>query len=477
MTEVSHDLFEDHLKRLKAGAGAPVYLVHGEEMLRQKAAGDLCRHLLGPNPGAHQIERIEGGAAGAVNEALARVNTYSLLGDPKVVMLSEARVFHDALDSRAFLEKARAAHQEDRPDKGAKALMAVLGFHRLELDEMDTDARRRLLSAADMDSEADEWLAALVDWCRRQELKVPVSEGDAQILTRALERGFPAGHHLIVTAESVDRRRKLYKAFEAAGVVVDCTVPGGDRKADRDIQHRVLQRQMHAILDPKGKRMGPEAWAALMDMTGFDLRGFTQSLEKLIDYTGERSEIQAADVRRVLSRSRQDPIYALTGAVGDGRLDLALQALDSLLGAETHPLQVMASLANQTRRWILARAFLDGPEGRVWQPQMRYSDFQRLVLPVLKDSDLRLCEQVAFWQPPPTGGKKRRRSVDTDLVLVKNPQSPYPVYLLLKQAQRFSGAQLQAVLVRLAEADRSLKSSAASGRLVLEALIFFLCGK
>ncbi len=477
MTEITHDQLDRHLDGLKPGAAAPVYLIHGEEMLRQQAVEALCARLLGPHPGVHQIERLDGASAGALNEALARVNTYSLLGDARVVILSEARLFHDALDTRAFLEKARQAQQDHETAKAARALMTVLGFHRLEPGEVDAEARRRLLDAADMAPGQDEWLAALVDWCRQQGLRVPAGEGDAEVLTRALERGFPAGHHLIVTAEAVDRRRKLFKVFERVGSVVDCTVPAGDRRADREVQQRVLQAQLRAVLGAGGKRMGPEACDALLEMTGFHLRTFVQSLEKLMDYTGRRTEITAADVRQVLSRSRQDPVYALTGAVGDGHLEPALQALDSLLEGETHPLQILAALVNQTRRWILARGFLDGPEGQAWSARMSYGDFQRLVVPVLQAQDRRLRDQVAAWHPESREGGKRRRGVDTDLVLVKNPQSAYPVYLLLKQAQRFSGPQLQAFLERLTEADRALKGGAASGRLALEALIFSLCRK
>ena len=475
MTEITHDALDGYLKRLTPEQAAAVYLAHGEEMLCQKAARALTDHLLGTGRTAHQVDRVEGNAAGAVAEALARVNTYSLLGGTKVVLLADARVFHDRADSRGFLEKARTAQQNDQMAKAAKALMAVLGFHRLALDDIDADARRRLLLDAELDPDQDGWLDTLVSWCRQQDLRVPPGEDDAQILTRTLEQGIPAGHHLIVTAEGVDRRRKLYKAFEAAGVVVDCTVPTGDRMADREVQQRVLHGEVRRILGPSGKRLEPEAFKMLVDMTGFDLRTFSGGLEKLIDYSGARSDISVDDVREVLSRSKKDPIYVLTGAVGDRRLLAALQSLDSLLANEVHPLQVLAALVNQVRRLLLARSFIDGPEGRCWHQQMAYNDFQRQVLPLLADRDRRLRDQVAGWRPEKSDAKGRVRGIDTDLVLVKNPKSPYPVYLLFKQAERFSAALLQEAVVRLAAVDRSLKSTGAPARWVLESLLWFLC--
>ena len=77
----------------------------------------------------------------------------------------------------------------------------------------------------------------------------------------------------------------------------------------------------------------------LHEMTGFDLRTFSGNLEKLVDYVGARQEITAADVEAVLNRTRQDPIYELTGALADRNPEQALFFLDSLLADGMFSLQ------------------------------------------------------------------------------------------------------------------------------------------
>jgi len=73
-------------------------------------------------------------------------------------------------------------------------------------------------------------------------------------------------------------------------------VPKGDRRADRSAQDAVLTQQMTAILADSGKKMAAGAYQTLIEMTGFDLRTFSNSIEKLISYTGDSKEITAADV-------------------------------------------------------------------------------------------------------------------------------------------------------------------------------------
>lgn len=464
-------------RQLAAPRAAPLYLVFGEEMLCQEAVQAILARLLGPSAPAHRVDRIDGAAPGALAEALARVNTYSLLGDAKVVLLAETTIFESGLDTRAYLEKARSAWADNAPDKAARALMAVLAAQQLPPAEVDAEARRHLLSAAGLDGDNDGWLEALVDHCRSRDAACAAPGADqGESLAAAVAKGFPAGHHLVLTAAAVDRRRKIYKTIEAAGVVVDASVPTGARRAEVEVQQRLLRDQAQRILTPRGKRLEPAAHDALVEMTGFELRTFCTSLEKLADYAGSRDTISAEDVRQVLRRSRKDPIYAFTGAVGERRLDQALFYLDSLLGAGTHPLQALAALANLVRRLAAARDFLDSPAGGCWRRGLPYPEFQRQVVPALLARDAHLSERVRAWRGDAEAGKgKASAKAQTDLALVKNPKSVYPVFQLLLQAENYPAAHLAAVVHRLAQTDRTLKSSATPARWAIEALLWFIC--
>jgi DNA polymerase-3 subunit delta len=263
--------------------------------------------------------------------------------------------------------------------------------------------------------------------------------------------------------------------------VVDCSVPKGERKVDREAQQAVLAGLMQNLLRPHRKSMNPAAFMALCEMTGFEPGIFSNNLEILVAYTGERREITAEDVGAALTRTRKDPIFELTNAVSDRELEPALRFLGSLLAGDIHALQALAAVANQVRRLIAAKDFLEGPGGAAWQPGCAYPRFQQAVMPAVVQHDRELLARIEAWDGPaveeePAGRKKKKKAkAATDLVLAKNPANAFPVFQTLKKAERFSRDELLGALGALREADIALKSSGVSPRLVLERVIRTLC--
>jgi DNA polymerase-3 subunit delta len=73
----------------------------------------------------------------------------------------------------------------------------------------------------------------------------------------------------MITTDLVDKRRTLYKTIRENGLVVDCAVPKGDRKADRTVQDAALDAAVEDVLRDSGKRMDPAVRRVMYDMTGF----------------------------------------------------------------------------------------------------------------------------------------------------------------------------------------------------------------
>ena len=74
------------------------------------------------------------------------------------------------------------------------------------------------------------------------------SEDTYMIKEKAIVKGFPKQNHLIVTTENIDKRRSLYKTIKKYGVILDCSVPKGDRWADKQAQDAVLKTSMDEFL-------------------------------------------------------------------------------------------------------------------------------------------------------------------------------------------------------------------------------------
>lgn len=485
MTTIRYHDLEAYLKKTGVSACPPVVLLFGEEMLVDQALDKVRAAILGVDSPGVAYEVVEG-LNENVGDALERVNTYSLLSRTKVVAFTDARLFHSRQTADRLWDRAARAAQTGDMKKAARPFLDILSLRNLTLEEVRGPALADALHPPQAHDDAD-WLPAVRDYCLQHGLAVPAAADPQQALEGAIQAGFPSGQHLAITTDLVDKRRRLYKVICDHGLVVDCAVPKGDRKADRMAQETVLEATVEEVLQRSGKRMAPAARRALYDRTGFDLRTVAASVEKLVHFTGDANRIDVDDVHQALERTRRDPLYAFTEAVSSRDLRGALFYLHSLLtgGDFDHPLPLLAAVANQMRRLLVARDFLDGSYGRVWRPGCAYPQFQSQVMPAVKAFDEALQTAVNGWhnalqegpaEPPGKGrGSTRKPAQRTDLPMAGSGRSSYPIYKTLQKAERFTRSELIGIIHQVSEADRRLKRSAASGRLVLEALVLAIC--
>jgi len=483
MGEISYPDLKAYLKQLDTPSErrpVPVYLIHGEELLVRTAFEEILQRLLPGAPGSLNYEPMDG-AATSIGDVVACVNTYSLLGGTKVVALKDARLFHAKDNAAKLLDSARSARIDGDLPRAAKHFLAALAQMNSSLDDLRASDRSTRLPDGYDAGEDDAWVDAILDHCANAQLAVPPAEDGAGILERAIANGFPHGHHLILTTDGIDRRRTLYKLISEKGVVLDCAVPKGDRRADKEAQEAVLADHMKSALEPTRKSMNREAFLALCEMTGFDLGTFSNNLQILIDYAGPCPELTAEDVAAALTRTKKDPLYELTNAVTDRNWERSLFFLDALLAGEIHGLQALAAVTNQIRKLLVAKDFTASAAGAAWHPACTYPQFQKIVMPAVVAFDRELIERIDAWEAAladeSAEGKKKKKSAKagTDLQLARTPGNPFPVYQTLKKADRFSRAELLHALEAASAADLKLKSSVLHPRLILERLVWQIC--
>jgi DNA polymerase-3 subunit delta len=486
MPVINYKELNQYIQELGDNPFAPVYLIYGEEMLAKNAFDALLDVVLPASQRSLNYEPLDGSQEN-IHDVVSRVNTYSLLPGVKVIALRDSKIFYAGQDKDRLLENAKKAYDDDNIKKAAGHLRALMGRLNLTYEDIGRSDRESSLGQSSSLGADDAWLDDIIAYCRENNLSVPAARDDSRSLQLAVEKGFPANNHLIITTDMVDKRRALFKALSSKGVVIDCSVPAGDRRADRVVQEAVLADRMKAMLAAGNKTMGQSTYLALYEMTGFDLRVFSSNLEKLISYVGDRREITITDVESVLQRTKKDPIYELTNALADRQAGAALFFLESLLSAGIHPLQVFTALINQVRKLLLAKDFVESPFGGAWQAACPYDYFQKQVIPSMVEYDRDLLEHLDAWQtlldeqahPQKTKtrakGKKKKSKSATDLLLAKNPKNAYPIYQLLKKSERFSKAKLIDAFETLNAADKKLKTGGPPARLVLEKVILEIC--
>lgn len=175
------------------------------------------------------------------------------------------------------------------------------------------------------------------------------------------------------------------------------------------------------VKDGKGKISNDAAWL-LTELIGLDLRLLDQEIDKLLTYAGGERPVSADDVRALVSRAREEKIFALVDCVGRRETARALQLLHYLLEQEEHPLQILAMLGRQIR--ILIQV-----------------------------SELRTQGLV----PPEIAGR---------LGL-----APWMVDKFIDQAKKFDMAQLEAAHRRLVDTDWAIKTGKLEDTLALDLLV------
>ncbi len=481
MPDIHYKTIDKYLKESQGKEFLPVYLIYGEESLFKATFNTLLDTILPLSERGFNYDPLDG-ADDNVEAVIERMNTFSLLSGTKVIAFLETRVFYSKQDHAKLFEKAKESVFNNDLKSAAKFHVNALSRLKLTYEEFG-NADKTLVVGADVVGDG-KWLAEINQYCMDHDLTIPSGGDQSDILEKAIEKGFPKGNHLIITTDLVDKRRRLFKTILDTGLIIDCSVPKGNRRDDRIAQEAVLREETEEILSKGGKTIEKEAFLAAVEMTGFEIRTFCNNMEKLVDYIGERKKITVEDVVIVLKRTKQDPIYELTNALGERNLQDSLFFLSSLLSGNYHPLQVLSAITNQMRRLLVAKDFLESDYGGSWHSSMTFPQFRNNVLPHIKDYDQTLLEQLIEREEilhpdqkvEEKKSKKLKKKTSTDLILARSSGSPFPIFQTLRQSGAYTKQEIVEAFHHLHDADIKLKSTGQNPRLILESALFHIYG-
>ncbi|HHV94318.1 MAG TPA: DNA polymerase III subunit delta [Firmicutes bacterium] len=234
-----------------------------------------------------------------------------------------------------------------------------------------------------------------------------------------LMENMPDYAHLIMTAESADRRTKWYRTVEGCGQVVAV-----GQLDPQGAAAWVMERSGQL-----GLKMSPKSARYLVSQVGISLNQLDKELEKLACYKDENSpEVTLEDIDLLAVKSRDvadNTIFRFTDAVAEGNEQLAVGLLNELLSSGREPLSILAMIARQFR--IIAFAW------EAFQAGMSSADIGReLGIP------------------------------------------PFAVERALAQGRRLGGDCVRGALAAAAQADREIKSGFLQPAAALELLVIRL---
>lgn len=487
MPEIAFPALKQYISERSKTAFDPVYLVYGEEFLYHQAIQELVNAIL-PDPGArrHNYEVVDPKAQGDMVDIIDRMNTYSFLSEKKIMELRDSTIFISKQNQANLVDKIRRHVDEGAVEKASPLFLSLLGRLQLSLADLTESVLSDVFKTEEESPASLAWTEKLIAFCRENNLPVPAAGDDAERLKTAIERGFPKNNFLMISTDTVDKRKNLYKTIQHCGTIIDCSVAKGTRKVEQDEQRRLLREQAEMLLGKQRKKIASQAFDAMFQLIGFDLRTFAASLEKLIDYARDRDTIVAADVHEVLSQTRQDPVYELTGAISDRDVVKSLYLVSSLLSSGYHYLQVMTAITNQVRKLLLIRDFLESMGAGAWQAGMGFDRFRQQVVPLIgtyDDTTVRKAMETRMGCKGEAGRAKPGETESavpknaTELIIVKNPNSAFPVYQQFLRSDKFSTHELLAAINILHQADMKLKTTGQPPARILEEVVLKICEK
>jgi len=111
----------------------------------------------------------------------------------------------------------------------------------------------------------------------------------------------------------------------------------------------LLLKWCNQQLKPLGKQLSQDALNEMCMMAGQELTRLSGELGKLAAYTGERSEITAADVATVVSPSPEYTVFMILDRLLEGKLAEATLAANAALLSIPNPVGLIAMFTRQLR--------------------------------------------------------------------------------------------------------------------------------
>ena len=445
MTLYTREHLNDLLTRT-AENPSRVFLLFGERYLCQTTANQLEQALLGKMGGA--VHAIDGDQED-ISATLAKLRSFSLLPGRQIYRVTDSRLFLSRQIAKTIWERAVKAHADGKPERAGRALRALLESG--GLDPCGPDSDLAVMPAGEWQAcfgfarpEGDlRWTRDCLELGTMPGAVTSRASDPGEMLAAALAASIPANNFLILLAEEVDKRKKLFKLLKDEQTVVDLSVESGSGAKAHKEQRAVLQELLRQTLAEENKTMQPALQDLLFDRVGFHPVALVMELRKVMTYIGERRQINRDDLDLLVGRTRQEALFELTGAISRKELDQALLIAGRLRDNGIHPLAIVATLRNHVRGLLLYRALLEQPDLR-FQPTMSPAAFQQICLPRLKE-----LEQ---WKKEMGG-------------------HPFALYMQFKTAAEFPGSTLVSWLRHLLLAELRLKGSPVTAATILDHLL------
>ena len=445
------------LSEIKQGTTSQIYLIWGERYLSRSAAQELIDHLLPEQKRqTTSLQHIDGDQED-FNKTLNILKTFNLFAGPKVIWVTDSKLFYSKGVAKSVWDKACEKNERNETKHALRYLLQMInlaGITREDLDDENISSlsatRWKTLFGFNKPQGDLSWVGNLLADSADTSPAKGLETDAASMFVKAFEGGIPQDNTLILLAEAVDKRKRLYKYIQEHGVIIELAVDSGGSAAAKRDQEKVLKELIHNTLEKYDKKIDPKNLPVLLERVGFHPVAAVMEAEKLALYVADRKTITRNDIDTIIGRTREEALYELTETVTSGKLEDGLLILDHLQNNGVHGLAILATIRNHTKKLLLVRSLqeLKSP-AYTKSVSSNFNVFKESYLPKLKEG--RDEWSTLLWKA-----------------------HPYALFRLFQQAARFRCEYLQDGLKEVLAAEYRMKSSSVDNRLIMDNLLFSL---
>ncbi|MEE9562581.1 MAG: hypothetical protein V3W50_05890 [Thermoanaerobaculia bacterium] len=470
------------LETIDQGKREPVYLVAGDRVLAEPAAGRIGERLARLVDCQVEIYRRPAG----LGQILADLKTFSLFSTAKIIVAVETAVLADLRAAADLLDSALESAPEGGPDevlgpeerRGAGLLLQALHLFHLDTDAGSAEGVIELLPEWAVQGgnahrkrhrnrprgrrqveEVRSRLGTLLEAARREGLR-GWAEGDLQELGEVVRQGLPDGHTLILAESVVAREHPVVQTLEEKGAFFEV----GQVEAERgggwrglDLLAAELEKESNVGIEAEAlkelarrtiQRLGGRSAGGRTQVEAASTARLAAEYRKLANLA-EGGKIGRGLVEAVVEDRGEEDVWEILDAIGAGRPGAALIGIQRLLAAAADPvaarLSLFALLASFARQLTAIQGMLQisqAPRG-----ERNYSRFKSRIAPMLQ-GDL------------PEGGRNPLAGVH-----------PYRLHRAYLAACRMPAGRVETLPRQILEAEMQMKGESSQPDVALTHLV------
>ena len=264
-------------------------------------------------------------------------------------------------------------------------------------------------------------------------------------LVDLLKAGLPADVQLVISARTLDKRSSLYRVCNDLGHALEYALPDKSYEAEEQAQQKAT-----GMMATAGLSASPDIVERFVAKVGIDTRMLTQEVDKLALYLGDRTVVEADDIRAIVSPGREASAWDFEDALGTRDLADAITMLRQLMFQGENAMSLIFRMEGRFRDLMVIKECLQN----------------------------RWCKIVGNGKFAQLRWEDEAAAERSCAPLQRDPRSmnPYRGGRLAQQAQSYSRRELIRAHRQLVEAHETLVSSSLPRALVLELLIIRVVG-